>query len=57
MTISAERKNCVKDLYFNQSKTKRDIAKTERRSLRDISAILKQEEVKQQQIENDNHQE
>ena len=48
MTISEERRNRVIDLYYNQGKTTREIAKVERMSIRDISIILKEEESKQQ---------
>jgi DNA-directed RNA polymerase specialized sigma subunit len=41
LTISEERKKRVIDLYYNQGKTTREIAKIERMSIRDISAILK----------------
>jgi phage shock protein A len=47
MTISDERKDHVIDLYYNQGKTTREIARIERMSIRDISAILKEEESKQ----------
>ena len=56
MTISQERKDRVKDLYFNEKMTTRDIAKMERISLRDISDVLKEEEIMQQKIEDDKHQ-
>ena len=56
VTISEERKARVKDLYFNEKMTTRDIAKTQQISLRDISDVLKQEEVKQQESENDKRQ-
>ncbi len=46
MTISGERKARIRELYFNQAKTIGDIAKIERISIRDISAILNEEEVK-----------
>ena len=46
MRISEERKNPVIDLYYNQGKTTREIAKIERMSIRDISAILKEEEAR-----------
>ena len=49
MTISEERKKRVIDLYYNQGKTTREIAKIERISIRDISAILKEEEARRQQ--------
>ena len=48
MTISEERKKRVIDLYYNQGKTTRDIAEIERMSIRDISAILKEEEARRQ---------
>jgi 5'-3' exonuclease len=48
MTIDEQRKRRVIDLYYNQGKTTHEIAKTERMSIRDISAILKEEEAKQQ---------
>jgi hypothetical protein len=56
VTISEERKARVKDLYFNEKMTTRDIAKIERISLRDISDILEEEDVKRQEIENDKRQ-
>jgi DNA-directed RNA polymerase specialized sigma subunit len=52
-----ERKRVVLDLYYNQSKTIRDIAKEARMSFRDIGTILnKANEVqrKEQQQDNDN---
>ena len=52
MRISEERKARVKDLYFNEKMTTREIAKIERISLRDISDVLHEEKMKQQ-IEND----
>ncbi len=48
MTISEERKKRVIDLYYNQGKTMREIAEIERMSIRDISIILKEEELKRQ---------
>jgi transposase len=48
LTISEERKRRVIDLYYNQGKTTREIAKIERMSIRDISAILKEEEARRQ---------
>ena len=58
MTISEERKRRVIDLYYNQGKTTREIAKIERMSIRDISTIIKEEEARrrkyghqQQQVE------
>jgi DNA-directed RNA polymerase specialized sigma subunit len=51
MTISEERKKYVIDLYYNQGKTTHEIAKLERISIRDISAILKEEEARRQKYE------
>jgi hypothetical protein len=48
MKISEERKNRVIDLYYNQGKTTREIAEIERMSIRDISAIIKEEEARRQ---------
>jgi predicted HTH domain antitoxin len=48
LTISEERKKCIIDLYYNQGKTMCEIAKIERMSIRDISAILKEEEARRQ---------
>ncbi len=48
MTISEERKKRVIELYYNQGKTTREIAKMERMSIRDISTIVKEEESKRQ---------
>jgi transposase len=48
VTISEERKKRVIDLYYNQGKTTREIAKIERISIRDISAIIKEEETRRQ---------
>src|SRR5829696_902517 len=48
MAISEERKRHVIDLYYKQGKTMREIAKIERMSIRDISAILKEEEARRQ---------
>ena len=48
MPISEERRKRVRELYFNDGRTTREIAKTERMSIRDISSILKEEESKQQ---------
>jgi hypothetical protein len=46
--ISKDQKKHVIDLYFNQHKTYVEIAEIERISLRDIHAILKQEETRRQ---------
>ena len=46
LTISEERKKQVIDLYYNQGKTTHEIAKLERMSIRDISAIIKEEEAR-----------
>jgi hypothetical protein len=48
LTISEERKERVIDLYYNQGKTTREITKIERMSIRDISAIRKEEEARRQ---------
>jgi hypothetical protein len=48
-----ERKKRVRDLYFIEGMTTREIARTERISIRDISTILKEEEVKKQNLEDD----
>jgi hypothetical protein len=48
MSIREERKKRVRDLYFKDRRTTREIAKIERISIRDISNILKEEESKQQ---------
>jgi DNA-directed RNA polymerase specialized sigma subunit len=48
LTISEERKRHVIDLYYNQEKTTHEIAKIERISLHDISAIRKEEEARRQ---------
>ena len=44
LIISEERKKQFIDLYHNQGKTTHEIAKIERMSIRDTSAILKEEE-------------
>jgi hypothetical protein len=46
LTTSEERKKRVIDLYNNQRKKTREIAKIERMSICDISIILKEEESK-----------
>jgi hypothetical protein len=48
LTISKERKKRVIDLYYNQGKTTCEIAKIERMSIRDISAIINGEEARRQ---------
>ena len=48
MQISKDRKKRVIDLYFNQHKTCAEIAQIERMSIRDISAIIKEEEARRQ---------
>jgi DNA-binding CsgD family transcriptional regulator len=48
LQITQERKKCVIDLYFNQHKTYAEIAKIEKISLRDISAVIKEEEARRQ---------
>src|SRR5215212_5937243 len=57
MTISEERKKRVIDLYYNQGKTTREIAKIERMSIRDISIILKEEETRRQKYKDQQQQE
>jgi DNA-binding CsgD family transcriptional regulator len=56
LTISEERKERVIDLYYNQGKTTREIAKIERMSIRDISAIRKEEEEARRQKNKDQEQ-
>jgi hypothetical protein len=48
MRITEERKKRVINLYHDQEKTTREIAEIERISLHDISAILKEEEARQE---------
>jgi DNA-binding transcriptional regulator LsrR (DeoR family) len=48
LTFGEERKKQINELYYNQGKTTREIAKVERMSIRDISAILKEEEARRQ---------
>ena len=50
MRITEERKERIIDLYYNQRKTTREIAKIERVSIRDISATLKEEEANDRRI-------
>ncbi|HKG31077.1 MAG TPA: hypothetical protein VKA91_07375 [Nitrososphaeraceae archaeon] len=57
MTINEERKNRVKELYFDEAKTTREIAKLERMSIRDISGILKEEEARRQKYKDQQQQE
>jgi predicted HTH domain antitoxin len=57
LTISEERKRRVIDLYYNQGKTTREIAKIERMSIRDISTIIKEEEARRQQYKNQQQEE
>jgi hypothetical protein len=57
MTISEERKKRIIDLYYNQGKTTREIAKIERVSIRDISPTLKEEESKLQRHKDQRQQE
>jgi hypothetical protein len=56
LTISEERKRRVIDLYYNQGKTMREIAKIERMSIRDISAIIKEEEARRQKYKDQQQQ-
>ena len=48
MTITEERKKRIIDLYYNQGKTTREIAKIEKVSLRDVFPVLKEEDLKRQ---------
>lgn len=57
MIITEERKRCVIDLYFNQRKTYAEIAEIEMMSIRDISAISKEEESRQQKYKDQQQQE
>jgi transposase len=57
LAITEERKKLVIDLYYNQGKTTREIAKIERISIRDISIILKEEESKRQKYKDQQQEE
>lgn len=57
MQISEERKKRDIDLYYNQGKITREIAKIERLSVRDISSILREEELKRQRHKDKQQQE
>ena len=57
MTITEERKKRVIDHYYNQGKTTPEIAKIERMSIRDISAIIKEEEARRQKYKHQQQQE
>jgi DNA-directed RNA polymerase specialized sigma subunit len=57
LTISEERKKRVIELYYNKGKTMREIPKIERISIRDISAILKEEESRRQKYKDQQQQE
>jgi hypothetical protein len=57
LTISEERKKRVIDLYYNQGKTTREIAKIERMSIRDISPTLREEDAKRQRLKDQQQQE
>jgi DNA-binding CsgD family transcriptional regulator len=46
--ITEQRKKLVIDLYFNQHKTYTEIAQIEKMSPRDIHAIIKEEQARQQ---------
>ena len=48
-----ERKRRVIELYYKEGRNTREIASTERMSIRDISAIIKEEEIKAQNREDD----
>ena len=56
MQITEERRNLVIDLYFNQHKTYAEIAEIERMSPRDISPIIKEEQVRRQKYKLDKQQ-
>ncbi len=55
--ISEERKKQVIDLYFNQHKTYTEIAQIMRMSLRDIHAIIKEEEARRQKYKDEKQKE
>jgi hypothetical protein len=57
VTINQERKKRVIDLYYNQGKTTREIAKIERISIRNISSTLKEEDLKRQRHKDQQQQE
>ena len=57
MQITKERIKRIIDLYFNQQKTYAEIAEIEHISPRDISAIIKEEEVRQQRHKHQQQQE
>jgi hypothetical protein len=57
LTITEERKKRVIDLYYNQGKTTREIAKIERMSIRDISPTLREEESRRQRNKDQQQQE
>ena len=57
MLITGDRKRSVIDLYFNQHKTYPEIAQIEHISPRDIHAIIKEEETRQQKYEHKQQQE
>ena len=49
------RKERVRHLYYEEAKNTREIARIERISIRDISAIIKEEEARRQSHEDDSH--
>jgi hypothetical protein len=57
LQITEERKKRVIDLYFNQHKTYAEIAQIEKMSPRDIHAIIKEEEARQQKDKHQQQQE
>jgi DNA-binding CsgD family transcriptional regulator len=57
LTITEERKKRVIDHYYNQGKTTPEIAKIERMSIRNISAIIKEEEARRQKYKHQQQQE
>jgi hypothetical protein len=56
LQITEDRKKGIIDLYFNQHKTYAEIAETEHISLRDIHAIIKEEEDRGQKYEHEKQQ-
>jgi transposase len=56
LTISEERKRRVIDVYYNQGKATREIAKIERMSICDISTIIKEKEARRRKYEHQQQQ-
>jgi predicted DNA-binding protein YlxM (UPF0122 family) len=57
LKLTYERRKRVIDLYFNQHKSYAEIAQIERMSPRDIHAIIKEEEARQQKYKHQQQQE